>query len=125
MGTPGLTGGAASLLHLLLDPARRPQRTGCREKVSLRVPGPGGWFSFAASGISHQWRTSVAGALRTPILERTNMKVKTNLRAGSGGSANSGGASGNGHNSSGDSTSPVPVYVPPVYVPPVSRCVGI
>lgn len=56
------------------------------------------------------------------------MKIKTNLRAGSGGrcaggggsstgGSNGGGASGAGHNS----TTPDPV---PVYVAPVSRCVG-
>ena len=48
------------------------------------------------------------------------MKVKTNLRAGSGGGGGGGGgggASGAGHNTPGDNS--------PVYVPPVSRCVGI
>lgn len=43
------------------------------------------------------------------------MKVKTNVRAGSGG------ASGAGHNTPGDNS---PVYTPPPYVPPVSRCAG-
>lgn len=40
------------------------------------------------------------------------MKIKTNLRAGSGG------ASGSGHNHEPE------VQVQPVYVPPVGRCVG-
>jgi hypothetical protein len=47
------------------------------------------------------------------------MKIKSNLRAGSGGgSVNTGGASGGGHNSSINNTVSF-------YIPPVSRCVGI
>jgi hypothetical protein len=62
--------------------------------------------------------------------EEEVMKIKTNLRAGSGGrcagggsaggstgGGSGGGGSGGGHNS----TTPDPV---PVYVAPVSRCVG-
>ena len=45
------------------------------------------------------------------------MNVKTNIRAGSGGS------SGTGHNSGGGEVETQPPQ--PVYVPPVSRCVGI
>jgi hypothetical protein len=56
------------------------------------------------------------------------MKIKTNLRAGSGanaGGVNAGGASGGGQNSKHTGVDD-PVYTaPPVVVPPVSRCVGL
>jgi hypothetical protein len=48
------------------------------------------------------------------------MKIKTNIRAGAGGSVKSGGASGVGKNSSTPDVTPPPP--PPVYY---SRCVGI
>jgi hypothetical protein len=47
------------------------------------------------------------------------MKIKSNVRAGSGG------ASGTGQNSKGLGVDSVVVAPAPVYVPPVSRCVGI
>jgi hypothetical protein len=50
--------------------------------------------------------------------KETPMKIKTNLRAGSGG------ASGAGHNSSGDSTSTTTAPPPVVYYP-ATRCVGL
>jgi hypothetical protein len=49
---------------------------------------------------------------------RERMKVKTNLRAGSGG------ASGGGKNSQHTGPDVPEVEVQPVYVPPVSRCAG-
>jgi hypothetical protein len=49
------------------------------------------------------------------------MKIKTNIRAGAGGSANSGGT--NAKHSGVDNT-PSPPPPPPVYYPPVGRCVG-
>jgi hypothetical protein len=53
------------------------------------------------------------------------MKIKTNIRAGSGGTT-SGGASGAGHNSTGEvQVEPVTPPPPPiVYYPPGTRCAG-
>jgi hypothetical protein len=60
------------------------------------------------------------------------MRIKTMIRAGSGGGANSGGvnaggASGGGHNSSETEVQVEPVTPPPppVYYPPGTRCAGL
>jgi hypothetical protein len=56
------------------------------------------------------------------------MKIKTNLRAGSGanaGGVNAGGASGVGQNSKHTGVDPAQPADPVKVVPPVSRCVGL
>ncbi|HEY8003095.1 MAG TPA: hypothetical protein VIE16_02650 [Phenylobacterium sp.] len=59
------------------------------------------------------------------------MKIKTNIRAGSGGSVNSGGtnaggASGGGHNSTGEvQVEPVSPPPPVIYYAPGTRCAGL